>query len=374
MFGRRLPIPLLEVFPLEGHPVLDGDAAAEGFDPLEVARRDGLGVVEEPSQSLEGNIAVHRLEDVEEAGDRLVIGGVEAEGPAVLRQEADNLGEFLLHDRRKVGSRLQEVLEIGGGENEHLAGAVHAVEVVPLPRRGHRDPSGEVRQFPLGVLGEEVVGDPQGEFPFSCQILDHLIIVRVVLEAAAGVYGAGEPQPVQLAHELAGRIDLVRIGELRPLGQARVKDHGVRLGDEEPRRVPRMVALNLTAGRIGRLPGIAQGAQRRPVDDGAVVKVQNEDRRVGRDLVDLLQGRHATLGKLELRPAADDPHPLGRRGAPGLLTQHREGIGERGNAIPAKFHVVVEPAPDHVDVGIVETRDDASPLKVDPLRLLRPPS
>ena len=154
-------------------------------------------------------LAVDRLEDVEEAGDRLVVGGVQAERPAVLRQQADHLGELLLHDRRQVGSRLEEVLEVGGGEDQHLAGAVHAVEVVALPRRGHLDPSGEVLQLPLGVLGEEVVGDAQGQLALSGQFLDDLVVVGVVLEAAAGVDGAGEPQPVQLAHELAGRVDLV---------------------------------------------------------------------------------------------------------------------------------------------------------------------
>ena len=78
-----------------------------------------------------GTSRLTALEDVEEAGDRLVVGGVEAERPAVLRQEPDDLGQLLLHDRRQVGARLQEVLEVGGGEDEHLAGAVHAVESRP---------------------------------------------------------------------------------------------------------------------------------------------------------------------------------------------------------------------------------------------------
>ena len=88
---------------------------------------------------------------------------------------------------------------------------------------------------------------------------------------------------------------------MRPLGQARVEDHGVRLGDEKPGRIAGLVALDLPGRRVGGLPGIAEDAQRRPVDDGTVVEMQDEDRRVGRDQVDLLQGRHALFGELELR-------------------------------------------------------------------------
>ena len=92
MFGSLLAVAVHEVFSLEGHPVLDGDAAAEGLDPLQVSRGDGLGVVEKPAQLLEGDVAVDLLEDVEEAGDRLVVGGVQAERPALLRQQADHPG------------------------------------------------------------------------------------------------------------------------------------------------------------------------------------------------------------------------------------------------------------------------------------------
>ena len=85
-----------------------------------------------------------------------------------------------------------------------------------------------------------------------------------------------------------------------------------------------------------------------------------------------VQRRHAPLGELELGPAADDAHPLRRRGACACSLQHRQGVGERGHAVPAELHVVVEPAADDVEVGIVETRDDAPALEVDPLgRLLR---
>ena len=86
---RRLPaIAVNEVLTLESYAVLDGDAATQGLDPLQVSLRDGLGVVEEPAQAVERHLPVHRLEDVQEASDRLVVGRVHAERPAVLGQQA----------------------------------------------------------------------------------------------------------------------------------------------------------------------------------------------------------------------------------------------------------------------------------------------
>jgi len=86
---RRLPaIAVNEVLTLESYAVLDGDAATQGLDPLQVSLRDGLGVVEEPAQAVERHLPVHRLEDVQEASDRLVVGRVHAEWPAVLGQQA----------------------------------------------------------------------------------------------------------------------------------------------------------------------------------------------------------------------------------------------------------------------------------------------
>ena len=47
-----------------------------------------------------------------------------------------------------------------------------------------------------------------------------------------------------------------------------------------------------------------------PVQDRPVVEVQDENRRVRRGSVDLIQRRHPALGELKLGPAADDAHPL----------------------------------------------------------------
>ncbi len=85
-FGRTAPVALDEVFALVGHAVLHRDAAAERRDPVDVCVRDRLGVVEEPVQPVERDVAVHALEHVEGAADRLVVGRVQAERPAVLRR------------------------------------------------------------------------------------------------------------------------------------------------------------------------------------------------------------------------------------------------------------------------------------------------
>ena len=46
-----MTVALDEVFALVGHAMLDGDAAAEPGDTLDIAIVDGLGVIEQPMQS-----------------------------------------------------------------------------------------------------------------------------------------------------------------------------------------------------------------------------------------------------------------------------------------------------------------------------------
>ena len=112
--------------------MLHGDAAAERRDPVDVTLLDGLGVVEEPMQAVERHVPVHALEHVEGPADRLVVGGVQPPRPAVLGQDADHRLELGLHLRRHVGALDPEILEVGGGEDQHLAGTVVAVIVVAL--------------------------------------------------------------------------------------------------------------------------------------------------------------------------------------------------------------------------------------------------
>jgi hypothetical protein len=66
------------------HTVLHGDAAAQRFDAFDVVIGDRFAAVEESVEPLERDFAVHFFIDVQNARDRLVVGGMKAERPAVL--------------------------------------------------------------------------------------------------------------------------------------------------------------------------------------------------------------------------------------------------------------------------------------------------
>jgi hypothetical protein len=70
-------------------------------------------------------------------------------------------------------------------------------------------PVQEVRFLALGLLREEVVGDAHRELIVLGELLDDGIVFRVVLKAAPCVNGAGHPEAVELAHEMAGRVELI---------------------------------------------------------------------------------------------------------------------------------------------------------------------
>ncbi|MCY1524107.1 hypothetical protein D9M68_590270 [compost metagenome] len=322
-------------------------------------------MVEEPGQAVEGDVAVDLLEHVEHARDGFVVGGVQTERPALFHQVAHHRLQFLLHGLRQVRARFEEVLEVGGGEHQHLAGAVVAQEIGAVAGLDLLAPVLEIRELFLGLLGEQVVGDAHGQLVLPGQLLDHLVVVRVVLVAAAGVDGAGQAQAVQLAHELAGGVDLVLQRQLRPLGQGGIEDHRVGPGDQHAGGLALGVALDLAAGRVRGVLGIADHLQRGAVEQGAVVEVEDEHRGVRRRLVQLVEGGHALLGELEFVPAAHHPHPLRAGRALGLVLQQAQGIGQGRHAFPAQLQVVVEPATDQVQVRVVEAGDDGALLEVD---------
>jgi hypothetical protein len=83
--------------------VLHRDAAAQRGDAVDVAVADRLGMVEEPVDAGQRDIAVDLLVHVERAADGLVIGGVQAPGPAVFGQQADHRFQIAFHARRHVG-------------------------------------------------------------------------------------------------------------------------------------------------------------------------------------------------------------------------------------------------------------------------------
>jgi hypothetical protein len=127
-------------------------------------------VVEEPVQAVERNIAVHLLKHVQHAADGFVIGGVQAERPAVLHQMAHHALQLVFHARREIRARFKEIFKIGGGEDQHFARAVVAEEVAALTRREHVGPFLKVFQLVARTLGKEVVGDADGHLLFGVQL------------------------------------------------------------------------------------------------------------------------------------------------------------------------------------------------------------
>ena len=312
--------------------------------------------------------AVHFFKDIQEARDRLVVGGVQAERPAVGGQQRDHVLKVRLKSRRQVGPGLEEVLEVRRAEHEHLPRPVEPEHVVALPRLRHADPAREVLLFLLRLLREEIVGDAQGQLAALVQLVDDHVIVRVILEAAAGIDDARQAEPVQLAHELARRVVLVLDGQLRALGERGVEDGGVRPRDQQAGRVAELVALDLAAGRIRRVLVVANRPQRRAVQHGLAIEVQDKHGRVGRRLVQFLERGQALLGELELAPAAHHAHPLRRRRARRLLLQHAQPVGQRRHAVPPELEVVVQPAANDVQVRVVEPGNHRAAAEVDHLR------
>ena len=193
---------------------------------------------------------------------------------------------------------------------------------------------------------------------------DDFIVVRVVLKPSTGVDDAGDAEAVELAHELARRIQLVLVRELRPFGKRGIENHGIGAGDEQPGGVPLLIPLNLAAGWVGRVFGIADGAQGRAVQPGAVVEVQDKHGGVGRHSIDFFQSRHAALGELELGPAADHSDPLRGRRARGLILQAAQRVRQGGHPVPTQLQVVVEATADRMHVGIIEAGNDGPTLAI----------
>ena len=370
MFHRLFAVAIDKIFALEGHPMLHRNTAPQRLHPLNVTLGNGLGMIEEPVQAIKRDIAVHLLKHVQHPADGLIVGGMQAERPAMLHQMAYHPLQLILHALRQIRPRLQEIFKIRRRKYQHLAGAVGAIEVSPLPRLQHVGPAFKILQLLLRPLSKQVVGDAHGHLIFRVQLFDNFVIFRIVLEAAAGVDGAGQPQSVQLAHKLTGGVHLQIQRQLRPLGQRSVKDHGVRFGDQHPGRVAVAIADDLAARRIRRLFGISHGFQRRTVQQRAIVEMEHKHRRIRRRLVQLFQGRHPPFSELKFAPAADHPHPLRGRRAIRLILQHSKGIRQRGDALPAELKVVVQPTADQVQVRIVEARDHRMPFEIDDLRPL----
>ncbi len=298
---------------------------------------------------------------------------MQPERPAVLHQQAHDGFEFAFHRVRQIGARFQEVFEVGGGEHQHFARAVHLQEIVAVAGFRDLDPLREVFDFLLRVLREEVVRDPHRQLVALREFHDDGVVVGIRLIAAARIDRARHAETVQLAHELARRVHLIVERQLRTFRERRVQQARIRARDQHARRIAAPVALDFAARRIRRVAVVADGAQRRCVQQRAVVEMQDEDGRIRCNRVDLFERRAALLRKLKFVPSADHAHPLRRRRARNLRAQHLERIAQRRHTIPAQLEIEIEAAANHVKVRIVETGNDRAALQVDAARrIVRP--
>jgi hypothetical protein len=159
-----------------------------------------------------------------------------------------------------MSGRGLEILEVGSREHQHLARPVVAEVVIALLVLRRPGPAQEVVLLAVRLLGEEIVGEADGELTVGGQLLDHRVVLGIVLEPAAGVDRAGDAEPVELAHEVARRVELIVERQLGTLGERRIEDAGIGLGEQQPGRRAIRAAHDLAAGRVRRVLGIADGA------------------------------------------------------------------------------------------------------------------
>jgi hypothetical protein len=119
-----------------------------------------------------------------------------------------------------------------------------------------------------GDLGEEVVGDSYRELASVGEGHHCSVIVGEVLEPSRGVDGAGKSETIELAQEVTGGAELVIGAEGRALGQGRVQQGRCRCGEQQPRRVPGVVAHDVATGRVGCVPRVSNSLDCRPIEQG----------------------------------------------------------------------------------------------------------
>ncbi len=165
------------------------------------------------------------------------------------------------------------------------------------------------------------------------------------------------------------RVKLVIERQLRALGERRVKDARVRLGEQQPGRLAGAVADDLAARRRRCFVGISDRAQGGGVEQRSIIKMQQKDRRLRCDGIELVDRRQPFLGELMFGEATDDAHPLRRRGHLHLALQHRHRIGQRTYAVPAQLHVEVETAADDVKMVVNQAGQHALTLQINEQRV-----
>ena len=100
------------------------------------------------------------------------------------------------------------------------------------------------------------------------------------------------------------------------------------------------------------------------------VEEEHENGRVGRGLVQLLDGGHAIFLELVGRPAADDADPFAIRHAGRFGADQIQRAGQCRDAVPARLQIVEAPAADLVGMRVVQARNDRATVRVDHLRIV----
>src|SRR6266478_3669127 len=108
-------------------------------------------------------------------------------------------------------------------------------------------PALKVSKFLLRPLRKEVVCEANRQLAIAVQFVHHAIVVGIVLKSATGIDRAGDAEAVELTEEEPRGIKLIFAGELWSLGECGIENVGIRLGDEQTRRISLVIPLNLTS-------------------------------------------------------------------------------------------------------------------------------
>jgi hypothetical protein len=171
-------------------------------------------------------------------------------------------------------SRGQEVLPVSGAVSEELAAAFEleaVLEVLILvpARLVFGGPALEIRRLLALRLGEQVVADAHRHLALAHDLQAPRVVLGKGMAAAARVHRAGHAQPIHLAVEVQGRVDLVLRRQLRRPGDHLVQDQRVRFGMQDRPAVDELVASAL---RRGSLLADAQRPHRGAVDQALAVQ------------------------------------------------------------------------------------------------------
>ena len=220
---------------------------------------------------------------------------------------------------REIRTRFEEIFKVRRREYEHFARAIAAEEIIALAGPGHFDPTSKILLFLFWFLREKIVGDAQRHLALAMQFIDDGVILRVILEATAGVNDAGQAEPVQFAHEMARGIQLVFRRQLRTFGERGVKNGRVGARNEQPGGIALLVALDFATRRIRRVLRVTASAQRRFVQQRAAIQMQNENRRIRRGGVDFLQASAFGVPQIEIQSSHRPRAPIVRAACAALV-------------------------------------------------------